>query len=175
MVQRKDKNLPTSNAQAQIITGRDGEPAYVMTPIETFMALSALAQAGQKFLEDVPNSSKVDNIMSKMPPDFFDKIYENIRKIDDARDEDGDIAAYDAAIRRDEESFPSEVADRLIAGDSPVKVFRKFRRMTQGELAAETGTSAAYLSQIETGRRTGSVKLLSRLASALGVEIDDLV
>ena len=78
-------------------------------------------------------------------------------------------------MARDEESFPLEVADRLIAGESPLKVFREYRGLTQSALAKNAGTSAAYLSQIETGRRTGSVKLLRRLADALGVVLDDLV
>lgn len=90
-------------------------------------------------------------------------------------EEDEDVAAYDAARARDEESFPEEVAARLIAGENPVKVFREYREWTQQELAGKTGTTAPYLSQIETGRRTGSVKLLHRLADALRVELDDLV
>ena len=85
-----------------------------------------------------------------------------------------EIATYDAAMARDEERFPLEVTDRLIAGESPLKVFREYRSLTQVALAKNAGTSAAYLSQIETGRRTGSVKLLRRLADALGVELDDL-
>ncbi len=88
---------------------------------------------------------------------------------------DEDLAAYDAARTSDEERFPAEVADRLIAGESPLKVFREYRGLTQGRLAEATKTTAPYLSQIENGRRTGSVGLLQRLADALRVEIDDLV
>ena len=47
--------------------------------------------------------------------------------------------------------------------------------MTQSQLAGKIGTTAPHLSQIETGRRTGSVALLSRVAGALDVDIDDLV
>lgn len=85
-----------------------------------------------------------------------------------------DVAAYDAAKARNEESFPAEIADRLIAGENPIKVFRKYRGLTQKQLAKQAKTAAAYLSQIETGRRTGSVKLLRRLAGELGVGLDDL-
>ena len=86
-----------------------------------------------------------------------------------------DIVAYDAATNRNEGSFPLDVVGRLIAGESSPKVFREHRGLTQVALAKNAGTSAAYLSQIETGRRTGSVRLLRRLADALGVELDDLV
>ncbi len=85
-----------------------------------------------------------------------------------------DVAVYDAAKARNEESFPAEIADRLIAGENPIKVFRKYRGLTQKQLAKQAKTAAAYRSQLETGRRTGSVKLLRRLAGELGVGLDDL-
>ncbi len=85
-----------------------------------------------------------------------------------------DVAAYDAAKARREESFPSEIADRLIAGENPIKIFREYRGLTQRQLARAAATTAPYVSQIETGRRVGSVKLLHRLADALDVGLDDL-
>ena len=91
--------------------------------------------------------------------------------IDDAED----IAAYDAAKARNEECFPLEIADRLIGGENPIKVFREHRRLTQAQLAREADTTAPYVSQLETGRRMGSTKLLHRVAEALGVGLDDLV
>ena len=72
------------------------------------------------------------------------------------------------------ESFPIEVADRLVAGENPVKVYRNHRGLTQNELAAAVGIHKMYLSQIETGRRVGSTKTLAALASALNVTLDDL-
>ncbi len=90
-------------------------------------------------------------------------------------DGDEDVAAYDAAKARDEESFPFEIADRLIGGENPIKVFRQYRGLTQKQLAVKAETSAAYLSQIETGRRGGSIKMLHRVADALDVGLGDLV
>ena len=86
-----------------------------------------------------------------------------------------DIALYDTAKDRAEESLPLAVVDRLIEGTNPIKVFREYRGLTQQKLAAEIATTPAYLSQIETGRRQGSLKLLHRLAAALEVDLDDLV
>ena len=60
-------------------------------------------------------------------------------------------------------------------GESPIKVFREYRGLTQAKLAEVADTSSAYLSQLETGRRDGSLKLMRRLADALRVELDDLV
>ena len=47
--------------------------------------------------------------------------------------------------------------------------------MTQQELAAEAGINTAYLSQIETGRRSGSTKTMAALARVLNVSVDDLI
>ncbi len=86
-----------------------------------------------------------------------------------------DLAAYEAARAREEEAFPLNVAERLVAGAHPIKVFREFRGMTQAELARQVGLSPMYISQIETGRRGGSTKALRRIAAALEIDLADVV
>ena len=51
------------------------------------------------------------------------------------------------------ESFPIEVADRLLAGEKAVRVYRDPRGMTQKQLAKSAGINVLYLAQIERGRR----------------------
>ena len=84
-------------------------------------------------------------------------------------------ALYDRADAEGGESFPAEVVDRLLAGQNPIRVYRDHRGMTQGALAAAAGIHPVYLSQIETGRRTGSARTLVAIAKALGVAVDDLI
>jgi transcriptional regulator with XRE-family HTH domain len=48
---------------------------------------------------------------------------------------------------------PVHVVDRVLAGESEVRVFREHRGLTQQALAAACGISVPYLTQIETGRR----------------------
>ncbi len=74
----------------------------------------------------------------------------------------------------DEEILPSEMVERLVAGENPLKVWREYRGLTQDQLAKSATMSRIYLSQIERGTRQGSVKMLSRLAHLLKVDIDDL-
>ena len=71
--------------------------------------------------------------------------------------------------------FPIEVADRLLAGENAVRIFRDHCGMTQKQLAGAAGINPLYLSQIERGVRTGSARTLSALAEALGVDVDDLI
>jgi DNA-binding XRE family transcriptional regulator len=85
-----------------------------------------------------------------------------------------DIAAFDHAKAESGETFPEEIAVRLIGGEHPVKVFREYRGLTQQALADAAGTTAAYVSQIETGVRVGGRKTLAKFAEVLGVERADL-
>ena len=82
------------------------------------------------------------------------------------------LAARAVAGERDLE--PRAVADRIISGESEVRVFREYRGLTQAELAEAAAISVPYLSQIEARRRRPSTAVLRRLAARLGVTIDDL-
>jgi DNA-binding XRE family transcriptional regulator len=84
----------------------------------------------------------------------------------------GDIAAFDAAMERDEEAFPIVLLDAIEAGGNPIKAFRKYRGMKPSELARMTNISPAYLSQLESGAREGSVKMVKAIAVALNVPMD---
>jgi transcriptional regulator with XRE-family HTH domain len=72
----------------------------------------------------------------------------------------------------EEQTYPAELVDRLIAGEHPVKVFRNFKKLSQRQLAEKAGIDPVYLSQIETGRRRGGAETRHALAVALGVDGD---
>jgi DNA-binding XRE family transcriptional regulator len=86
-----------------------------------------------------------------------------------------DIIAFDAAKADDGETFPLSVLDAMLGGESPVRVFRKHRGLSQDALAERVGVSKTTISEIESGRKTGSVETLLAIAKALNVEIGDLV
>jgi DNA-binding XRE family transcriptional regulator len=72
-----------------------------------------------------------------------------------------------------ESNLPDDLLDQIAMGQShPIKIIRKFRGMTQHDLAAAAGLSRPYLTEIETGKKEGSISALRLLASALGVSID---
>ena len=89
-----------------------------------------------------------------------------------------DIQAYDEAQRAiadGEELVPSSVTYAILDGENPIRVWREHRGLTQQQLADLAGISKPYLSQLESGRRSGSIDVLSALARALGLSIDDLI
>jgi DNA-binding XRE family transcriptional regulator len=90
-----------------------------------------------------------------------------------------DVEAYDNA-RADlasgkEELIPSNVALSLVRGDNPIRVWREYRKLTQIQLAKEAGITDSFLSQIEAGKRKASVGVLSAIASALKLDVDDIL
>ncbi|WP_249978227.1 helix-turn-helix domain-containing protein [Vreelandella olivaria] len=85
-----------------------------------------------------------------------------------------DIEAANAVLARGEESFPLAVVDALLEGVAPVKVYREYRGLRAGELATQVGISQGYLSEIEAGKKAGSLKVLRHIAAALDVELSDL-
>lgn len=102
--------------------------------------------------------------------------YERLREAAEALD---DLHAYDRARARldagDDELVPAEFARRLIEGDSPLRVYRDLRGLTQSALSRASGVNRVQIAEIEAGRNRGSVDTVKRLAHALGVAVDDLV
>lgn len=80
----------------------------------------------------------------------------------------------DIAAGRDE-LVPSDIAKRLVAGENPIKVWRAHRKMSARDLAAATGLSAPYISEIESGKKEGSISAVKKIAEALRIDLDDLV
>ena len=71
--------------------------------------------------------------------------------------------------------IPTGIVDQLLGGENPIRVWRDHRGLTGRALAEQAGIVPATLSQIETGKRKGTVDTLKALAAALGVMVDDLV
>jgi DNA-binding XRE family transcriptional regulator len=85
------------------------------------------------------------------------------------------IALFDAARAADDGfRIPAAVANAILDGEQPVKVWREQRSLTQEALAAKAGISKDYLCQIETRKRVGAVKTLRAIADALALKVDDL-
>ena len=76
-------------------------------------------------------------------------------------------------IRR-EQSKAQKMPARSIDGKNPVKVWREYRQLTPQQLAEAAGITLTQLTQIETGQRKGTAVVLTRLAKALRVALDDL-
>jgi DNA-binding XRE family transcriptional regulator len=63
----------------------------------------------------------------------------------------------------------------LLAAKTPLAFWRRHRGLTQQDLSRQTGVAQGFLSEIESGSKTGDLKTVSRIARALSLTIDDLV
>jgi len=100
-------------------------------------------------------------------------LWERVREaVEDAED----AAAYDLARATDDGvRFPADVANSIANGASPLKAWREYRQMTLQTLADLAGVSKPFVSQIESGKRTGSAATLSRLAKSLDIPLAALL
>ncbi|MBO2945976.1 helix-turn-helix transcriptional regulator [Paenibacillus sp. F411] len=55
-----------------------------------------------------------------------------------------------------------------------IRAFRKLKGLTQQQLAAQIEVSLAVLGAVERGNRRADEALLSRIADALGISLDEL-
>ena len=98
----------------------------------------------------------------------WQRIIERLEDAEDAR-----------AVRRwrakPGETIPADVVNRLLDGENKIKVWRVHRGLTQQALAEACNVSKPYISQLETNTRLASQAVLRKLASALRVDLDDLV
>lgn len=106
-----------------------------------------------------------------IPFDEWEDILERLEELEDIRD----ARMVSAAIAAGEETYPHEFVKRLSSEESPLKVWREFRKFTLATLAKACGVSIPALSQIENGKRTPSVELLVKLANALCCDMEDLI
>ena len=107
-----------------------------------------------------------------LPYEVYLQLVEQADMLQDLRDYDRIKAAVESG---DEETVPAEVVYALLDGENPVKVWREYRNLTQKQLAEAAGISVPYLSQIESGRRRASTRVLSAIARILQVTLDDLI
>jgi len=103
-----------------------------------------------------------------LPYSSYLELIEQAEMFQDLRDYD---AAKTALERGEEELIPSEIAYALLDGANPIKVWREYRQISQQELAKTTGISVPYLSQLESGKRKGSIEVFSAIAKALRISI----
>lgn len=102
----------------------------------------------------------------------YDRLTKAVNELEDLR-------AYDRAMARletgEDELIPAEAVARLLSDESPVRVYRELRGLTQQQLSDASNVNRVQIADIEAGRKQGSISTVKRLAEALNVAVDDLV
>lgn len=86
-------------------------------------------------------------------------------------------SAVEARTQREagEEYVPAELVSRILEGENPLKVWRKYRGLTLEALGAMVGRQGSMISKLEKGHLDGSIKLWQSLAAALKVDLEEIV
>ena len=101
--------------------------------------------------------------------------YKALRELADDADDAAALLRFAKRYAKGEvETVPIEVVDRLLAGESPLRVWREHRGMTAAALAAAVDITPAHVSKLESGKGEPSVSLLRKLAKVLAVQLEDL-
>ena len=98
-----------------------------------------------------------------------------LERADHEAEDADDVAIYDA--RKAELAaggvvLPPEVSAAILRGESRLKAIRNWRGETQLHLNFKTGIGQGYLSDLESGRRTGTPETIAKLAQALSVPVE---
>jgi DNA-binding transcriptional regulator YiaG len=101
----------------------------------------------------------------------FDRLY---LLAAEAEEDEADVLMYDQRKAELENSvhshLPQEVSALLLRGDRLIKALRKWRGLSQSQLAEATNLAQGYISDLESGRRSGTQETLKLIASKLDVE-----
>jgi len=83
----------------------------------------------------------------------------------------------DNQIEADESDvwFPNEVLKANVRGDSLIKAWREYFKLTQLELSAKAGMKQSALARIENNNANPRKATLTKLAKALEIDLEQLI
>jgi DNA-binding XRE family transcriptional regulator len=108
-------------------------------------------------------------------PNGEDMVLLSRDEYDDLLDARGHEAAMRAVGSGAMETLSEQDAAAYLAAKTPLAFWRRHRGTTQQALAEAVGVSQAYIAQIESGVREGSLAMLRDIARALRIRMEDLV
>lgn len=85
-----------------------------------------------------------------------------------------DEQLYLQKIAKVEEYFPTELVNKILNGENPIKIYREYRGFSQVELAIKISKTKQYISSLEKGQRTGTIHTLKKIAQELNIDLDML-
>ncbi|MEI9903980.1 MAG: helix-turn-helix transcriptional regulator [Asticcacaulis sp.] len=129
--------------------------------------------------EDHQRITVKDETFVLVPVEEYEFLSRCAEAAEDAAEEAWATKLYDehvaAKARGEHIAMPRDQWARIRQGESPVKVVREYRGLTQTALAETSGVAQPEISAIEGRTRSGSTTALKALAKALQVPLDVLV
>jgi DNA-binding XRE family transcriptional regulator len=119
---------------------------------------------------------KAQIIAKNGKPEYAVIPYADYLRMLDSLDDKADVLAvaefHERYAAGREQLVPARIVRRELEGESPIKLWREHRGLTQQALADMCGISKPYLSQLESGKRQGTIETLTVVARALDVSLE---
>jgi DNA-binding XRE family transcriptional regulator len=109
--------------------------------------------------------------MALLPAEDFERLLEDAEEQRDL----ADAQAAERARLEGSEYLPSDMVNRILDGESALRVWRQYRGLSAADLAAMVGVGPSHITHLENGTREGRVNLWRAIAEALRVDIDDIL
>jgi len=110
--------------------------------------------------------------IAMLPVDDYNRLLE-------LAEDQADTAAAERAERRrlsgEEEFVPFELVRSIIDGENALRAWRKYRGLTQDQLADKAKVRKATVSEIENGKAQGKPAIWRAFAEVLNVTVDDIL
>jgi len=71
--------------------------------------------------------------------------------------------------------FPNEVVKANVRGESLIRAWREYFKLTHAELAARAGMRKSELAELENSNANLSRAALTKLAKAMGIDVEQLI
>jgi len=98
--------------------------------------------------------------------------YARLRRLADEAEDGADAGAIAARVAGGDGTMPAEVLAAILDDDlSPVAAWRRYRGLSQADLAARAGLSQVWISRIEAGSGHGTPATRRKLAKALDAPV----
>ncbi|MDZ7596030.1 MAG: helix-turn-helix transcriptional regulator [Thiobacillus sp.] len=120
----------------------------------------------------------VQTIVKNGKPEYVVLPWDEYQAMLEALEDRADAAALagfsERLARGEEETLPAVMVERLLGGESPVRVWREHRGFTQAQLGEAAGVAQSMVAMIESGDRRGTMDTLASIARVLKIDLDDL-
>ncbi|MFM5913747.1 MAG: helix-turn-helix transcriptional regulator [Chakrabartia godavariana] len=109
--------------------------------------------------------------MAMLPAEEYERLLEEVEE----RHEVAEAQTAARARADGMEYLPSDMVNRIVDGESALRVWRQFRGFSATDLGKAVGVVGSHITHLENGTRGGKPLLWRALASALSVDIDDIL
>jgi DNA-binding XRE family transcriptional regulator len=107
-------------------------------------------------------------------PEFVILPFKEYKQLISSLEDFKDVQEIKEHSEKQSETFPVDIVLALSKGKNPIKVYREYRGLSQVSLAKKVRISKQYISQLESGERDGTTRVLKSISKVLDIDLEDI-